>query len=92
MDVAGLNSVLDFFLGYSLQYCYIYIYIYISKCLRQRPHRALERVMSTSGASPNVFLRKIFSFFQIITYLESKFEEAGRTAISAKKSRQLDFL
>ena len=58
----------------------------LSKCLRQRPHRALERVMSTSGASRNVFLLKMFSFFQIITYLESKFEEAGRTAISAKKS------
>ena len=48
--------------------------------------KTLERVMNTSGASPNVFLRKMFSFFQMITYLESKFEEAGRTAISAKKS------
>jgi len=33
-----------------------------------------------------MFLCKVFIFFQIITFLESKFEEAGWTANSSKKS------
>ena len=37
----------------------------------------------------NEFLWKISIVFQIITYWESKFEEAGRTAISGKKSSKI---
>ena len=33
----------------------------------------------------NVFLCKVFIVFEIITFLESKFEEAGWTANSSKK-------
>ena len=37
----------------------------------------------------DVFLREIFISFQISTFLDSKFEEAGRTAISSKKVFQI---
>ena len=62
------------------------ISFYISKCLRQPPHRALKRSVSTCRCDSNVFLCKVVIFFQIITLLDCKFEEAGWTANSSKKS------
>ena len=59
--------------------------IYKSRCLRQPPHWALKWSVSTCRCDLNVFLCKVFIFFQIITFLESTFEEAGWTANSSKK-------
>ena len=69
-------------------YTRITFLIWISKCLRQPPHRALKWSVSTCRCDLNVFLCKVFIFFQIITFLESKFEEAGWTANSSNKSSQ----